>query len=274
MAGIDLGPARRVATVSVKLPANTDASPTDNGSSSPTPATEAEAPAADDTVVDAPLPPSRKAIDADRAKPHKAAETTDHSKVDAADHKAELADHKPPPKPARAQAKPVNASVAERAPAVAPQQQPAAPPPSPVAAALQNMFGGSHEVASTSVAAANAGQQSGPAGDRDNGPRAGARWGETSQVGTTSIARSASSDPAPVTIKLASSVSQEAAQETLSRLQHQFPGLLASGVVRREDMGKFGVFYRVRVGPLSHEAADKVCAQLKAAGASCSMSGG
>jgi len=39
-------------------------------------------------------------------------------------------------------------------------------------------------------------------------------------------------------------------------------------------MGKDGVFYRVRVGPLSREAAAKVCAQLKAGGASCSMSGG
>jgi hypothetical protein len=60
----------------------------------------------------------------------------------------------------------------------------------------------------------------------------------------------------------------------LARLQKQFPNALSGGSVRREDLGKFGVFYRVRVGPLSRDAADKVCAQLKAGGASCAISGG
>jgi hypothetical protein len=94
--------------------------------------------------------------------------------------------------------------------------------------------------------------------------------------GTTSIARSEPSAPSgsSVSIKLASSVSEQRAQATLSRLQKQFPGVLAGASVRREDLGKFGVFYRVRVNPMPREAADKVCAQLKASGASCALSGG
>jgi hypothetical protein len=261
---IDLGPARRVATTPVK-PASE--------SESAARATEAEttpAPSGDDISAQPPLPPSRKTLDEQHAKPHKPIEASERKATETAEHKApETIEHKvakpaAPPAP-KAASKPATTSVAERAAMPAPPQA-TEPPPSGVASVLQNVFGGKHDAPSTSATASNS-------GENNFGPRAGARWGEASPVGTTTIARSGTA-PAPVMVKLASSVSEQAAQETLSRLQKQFPGLLTSGSVRREDMGKFGVFYRVRVGPLSREAADKVCAQLKAAGASCSMTGG
>jgi hypothetical protein len=70
-------------------------------------------------------------------------------------------------------------------------------------------------------------------------------------------------------IRLASSLSESDARATLSRLQKQLPGALANGSIRREDLGSEGVFYRVRVGPLSREAADKICSRLRAVGKSC-----
>jgi hypothetical protein len=235
----------------------------DGGSSAPAATTVSQAPSGDESTAEPPLPPSRKVIEAQPSRKAVEAQPPKPSKL------ADTAEHKSA-KPARAAAKPVNANVADRAPA---PPQAAEPPPSGLASVLHNVFGGAHDAPSTSVAASSASSRlSQGLGDSDPGLRAGARWGETSPVGTTTIARTAAA--APVTIKLASSVSEQSANETLSRLQKQFPGLLASGAVRREDMGKFGVFYRVRVGPLSRETADKVCAQLKAGGASCSMSGG
>jgi cell division septation protein DedD len=75
-------------------------------------------------------------------------------------------------------------------------------------------------------------------------------------------------------IQLAASPSETDARATLSRLQHQFPGLLGGGSVRRANLGSKGVFYRVRVGPLSRDAADKICSQVKAGGAACILTRG
>jgi hypothetical protein len=236
-------------------------------------ASDTQAASSDDDATAPPLPPNRKAVETQHPKPRKLADAVEPKPANPGEHKSENAlEHKSakPPTP-KAASKPVNTSVvAERAPA---PQQATEPPPSGLATVLQNVFGGSHDAPST-AAASNASPRA-PEGSSDGfpGPRAGARWSANPPAGTTTIARSAT-DAAPVTVKLASSVSQQAANEILSRLQKQFPGLLANGVVRREDMGKFGVFYRVRVGPLSREAADKMCAQLKASGASCSFSGG
>jgi len=60
----------------------------------------------------------------------------------------------------------------------------------------------------------------------------------------------------------------------LARLQTQFPGALGGAGVYREDMGGQRVFYRVKIGPLSRQTADKVCSQLRAGGATCSLTGG
>ena len=77
-----------------------------------------------------------------------------------------------------------------------------------------------------------------------------------------------------VTLKLASSTTEHDAQMTLAKLQKQFPGALQGAAVHRDDMGKDGVFYRVRVGPLARDAANKLCAQLKAGGTSCTVPNG
>ena len=83
----------------------------------------------------------------------------------------------------------------------------------------------------------------------------------------------AASSGGAFSIQLASSPSEGDARATLSRLQRQFPGL-GAGAVHRADLGSKGIFYRVRVGPLSREAADKMCAQLKAGGADCILTRG
>jgi hypothetical protein len=79
---------------------------------------------------------------------------------------------------------------------------------------------------------------------------------------------------APFSIQVASSTSETEARATLARLQKQFPSALGSGTVHRADLGAKGVYYRVRVGPLSRDAADKICSQLKAGGAECILTRG
>ncbi|MFI5013535.1 MAG: SPOR domain-containing protein [Hyphomicrobiales bacterium] len=70
-------------------------------------------------------------------------------------------------------------------------------------------------------------------------------------------------------IKLASRLTERDARAALSQLQKQFPGLLGGASVTKDDLGKEGVFYRVRTGPLSRDAADKLCSQLKTAVRGC-----
>jgi hypothetical protein len=75
-------------------------------------------------------------------------------------------------------------------------------------------------------------------------------------------------------VQLASSPSESDARATLSRLKGQFPGVLSGGSIRRADLGSKGIYYRVRVGPLTRDAADKICAQVKAGGAECILTRG
>ncbi|MBV8185547.1 MAG: SPOR domain-containing protein, partial [Hyphomicrobiales bacterium] len=74
--------------------------------------------------------------------------------------------------------------------------------------------------------------------------------------------------------QVASSQSESDARATLARLQKQFPGELGGGAIHRADLGSKGIYYRVQVGPVSREAADKICTQLKASGAQCIRTGG
>lgn len=69
-------------------------------------------------------------------------------------------------------------------------------------------------------------------------------------------------------IQLASSHSRSDALAALSRLKKQFPNVLSSGAIRRADAGA-SALYVVQAGPLTHDAADKACARLKASGESC-----
>jgi hypothetical protein len=75
-------------------------------------------------------------------------------------------------------------------------------------------------------------------------------------------------------IQLASSPSETDARATLSRLQRQFPNMLGGGSVYRANLGNKGIYYRVRVGPLSRDAADKLCSHVKAGGADCILTRG
>ncbi|SEF07669.1 Sporulation related domain-containing protein [Rhizobiales bacterium GAS188] len=126
------------------------------------------------------------------------------------------------------------------------QPQPSAPPPAPapiaaVASVLRAVFQGSHAPSAQPEV-------------------------------TTADARTNAAAVDSVSLKLASSLSERDARATLLRLQQHFPGMLADASVRREDTGSRDVLYRVGVGPLSREAADKICSQLKAGGARCAMS--
>jgi len=78
-------------------------------------------------------------------------------------------------------------------------------------------------------------------------------------------------DASSYLVQLASSPSKSEALATLSRLRKQFPDVLRGGSVHRADQGSTGMSYRVQVGPLSRDAAVKVCAQLKSSGASCTV---
>jgi hypothetical protein len=75
-------------------------------------------------------------------------------------------------------------------------------------------------------------------------------------------------------LRLASSLSEIDARATLSQLQKEFPGALQNGSVTRDNLGRYGVFYRVKVGPLSRETAERVCSRLRAAGRKCVLARG
>jgi cell division septation protein DedD len=93
------------------------------------------------------------------------------------------------------------------------------------------------------------------------------------EVATSVRAEPAASGPSFV-VRLASSLSESDAHKTLSQLQKEFPGALHNGSVKRDNLGSYGVFYRVRVGPLSREAADKLCSRLRASGRKCVLAHG
>jgi sporulation related protein len=65
--------------------------------------------------------------------------------------------------------------------------------------------------------------------------------------------------------------SEAEAQSSYRGIQSKYANLLGSHqpVIRRKDLGSKGVFYGAQVGPLSHEAAVKLCEDLKSAGGSC-----
>jgi hypothetical protein len=95
----------------------------------------------------------------------------------------------------------------------------------------------------------------------------------TPRAAATEAPTNAARGESGFSVQLASSPSESDARATLSRLQRQFPSL-GGGSVRRADLGAKGIYYRVRVGPLTRDAADKICTQLKAGGAECILTRG
>jgi cell division septation protein DedD len=72
-------------------------------------------------------------------------------------------------------------------------------------------------------------------------------------------------------VQLSASKSEAEAQSTLRALKSKYAVLEGrEPTVRRKDQGKRGVFYAVQVGPFeTQQAAEQLCARVKAAGGSC-----
>jgi hypothetical protein len=90
----------------------------------------------------------------------------------------------------------------------------------------------------------------------------------------TIVPRPAPASGGAFSLRLASSLSESDARATLSQLQKEFPGALQNGSVTRDNLGSVGVFYRVKVGPLSREVAERVCSRLRTAGRKCVLTRG
>jgi hypothetical protein len=182
--------------------------------------------------------------------------------------KAAAADHAPE-KPAQLPAKPkVVAAGNAQAPIAAAPAQPEAPA-SPIGTLFRKFVQGG-EGAPPAPAASDPSARAGGARSATVAAASPSPQGAQPQAAAPAAAPGRGS----VSVKLASSTSENGAREMLAQLQRKFPGALAGGGVYREDLGKFGVFYRVRVPGLSHDAADKICSELKAGGTGCTLSGG
>ena len=72
-------------------------------------------------------------------------------------------------------------------------------------------------------------------------------------------------------VQVSAQKSEEEAKSSFRGIQAHHSGLLGgqAPVIRRKDLGNRGIFYGAQVGPLSREAAAKLCEDLKAAGQSC-----
>jgi primosomal protein N' len=72
-------------------------------------------------------------------------------------------------------------------------------------------------------------------------------------------------------VQLSSQRSEEAALSAFRALQKKFPAILGSLApdVQKADLGTKGVYYRVRVGQPSRDAAAALCEQLRGAGGDC-----
>jgi hypothetical protein len=72
-------------------------------------------------------------------------------------------------------------------------------------------------------------------------------------------------------VQVSAQKSEDEAKSSFRGIQARHGSLLGGHqpVIRRKDLGSKGVFYGAQVGPLSREAAAKLCEDLKAAGQSC-----
>ena len=72
-------------------------------------------------------------------------------------------------------------------------------------------------------------------------------------------------------VQVSAQKSEEEAKSSFHGIQARHTSLLGGQqlFVRRKDLGAKGVFFGAQVGPLSHDAANKLCEGLKAAGQSC-----
>jgi hypothetical protein len=172
--------------------------------------------------------------------------------------------------------KPADAVRAKPTPAVAADGQADAKPPRPVAkpakAKVADIAPVSHAIDARSD---NGGPLSiTPQGRHGRASLASAAPEESPRAAAAAAPTNISRGESGYSVQLASSPSESDARATLSRLQRQFPSALGGGSIRRADLGGKGIYYRVRVGPLTRDAADKICTQLKAGGADCILTRG
>jgi hypothetical protein len=72
-------------------------------------------------------------------------------------------------------------------------------------------------------------------------------------------------------VQVSSQRSEETALTTFRELQRRYPGILGDRApdIQRADLGDRGVYFRVRVGYPTRDAAIDMCENLKAAGGDC-----
>lgn len=72
-------------------------------------------------------------------------------------------------------------------------------------------------------------------------------------------------------VQVSSQRSEQTALTTFRDLQRRYPGILGDRApdIQRADLGERGVYFRVRVGYPTRDAAIGMCENLKAAGGDC-----
>ena len=94
----------------------------------------------------------------------------------------------------------------------------------------------------------------------------------TTPAATTPAATTPPATGGGYAVQLSSQRSEAEAQSAYREMQGRFPSQLANRtpIIRRADLGAKGTYYRTLVGPFaSHEEAETMCSNLKAAGGSC-----
>ncbi|MCB1507761.1 MAG: SPOR domain-containing protein [Hyphomicrobiaceae bacterium] len=72
-------------------------------------------------------------------------------------------------------------------------------------------------------------------------------------------------------VQLASLRSEEQARDTFANLQRRFSGELSGETpdIRRVDLAERGIYYRLRIGPMTRETANQRCERLRSLGGDC-----
>jgi cell division septation protein DedD len=89
------------------------------------------------------------------------------------------------------------------------------------------------------------------------------------QQQTAAAAPQAAAAPTKYVVQVASKKNQTEALASFADMQQKYPSLLASykPIVQKADLGEKGVWYRLRIGPITDKtAASKLCTQLKQQG--------
>ena len=159
-----------------------------------------------------------------------------------------------------------DSSASNEAPTPAPAPAPAAPPPKPAtppAAAASSSWSTSTET-----------QDAAPSGGGESGSRWSRLFGRTAAVDSAAQPAPAAAPSAGGAFRLQLATSRsEAEAQALWKKVSQSQGLGGVGHnIERVEIGSFGTFYALRVGPFPDKAESlKVCNALKRSGIDCSL---